>query len=63
MATRGVWYKKIGSDDDLVEAAIAMARVRGSVGSEEIYLDTSGEVLRFATVRREGFQENDYVLV
>lgn len=58
-----VWYKQIGSDDSLVRSAIITAKATGSIGATEAYTDIDGNIERFATVRREGHQEADYILV
>lgn len=56
-----VWYVKNGSDPDLIKSAILTARVTGSVGASEIHMDgLSDRIEKFATVRREGHQENNY---
>lgn len=46
------WYIKNGSDMELVPIAIVMARVTGSVGFSETYLNLDGTVDKFAEVSR-----------
>lgn len=63
MITPTIWYKKIGSDESLIPAAIAHARVTGSIGATEAVMNPDGTVEKEATVRREGHQGPDYILI
>jgi hypothetical protein len=57
------WYMLIGSDKELSAKAVTMAKVTGSIGSTEEVRDEKGNVLKSATVRREGYQDSNYVLI
>lgn len=52
------WFARVGSHLDIVQDCISHAKVTGSVGDVQSWIDTDGNITKWANVRQEGYLED-----
>lgn len=53
------WFAKAGSHPDIVQDCISHAKVMGSVGDVQSWIDADGNITKWADVRQEGHLEDE----